>query len=105
MTPTMKNSLVKRFLSLVMLVASAGLVLGAAYAFRRNCEGFGCPNAPLLWSAWGGVYVAIAACGLRLRAGLVPGTPSSRVVTVSLGVLALLGLALVAYWALAHRAA
>lgn len=103
--PMMKNSLAKRFLSLVLLAASAGLVLGAVYAFRRNCEGFGCPNATGLWSAWAGIYALIAACGLRLRAGLLPGTSTRKLVTVSLVVLAVLGVALVGYWVLEHNAA
>jgi hypothetical protein len=101
----MKNSLAKRFLSLVLLVASAGLVLGASYAFRRNCEGFGCPNATVLWSAWAGVYALIAICGLRLRTGLLPGTSSRKLVTASLSVLAALGVTLVCYWVLTRNAA
>lgn len=101
----MKNSLAKRFLSLVLLVGSAGLVLAAAYAFRRNCESFGCPNATVLWSVWTVVYAVIGVCGLRLRAGLLPATPSRKMVTASLGVLAMLGMALIGYWLLAHGAA
>jgi hypothetical protein len=101
----MKNSLAKRFLSLVLLVGSAALVLGAAYALRRNCESFGCPNATFLWSAWTCVYALIGVCGLRLRAGLLPGTPSRRMVMASLGVLAALGITLVGYWMLTRSAA
>lgn len=101
----MKNSWANRFLSLVLLAASAGLVLEATYAFRRNCEGFGCPNASLLWGAWAGVYTVVGVSGLRLVTGLLPGTPARRVVTLSLAVLAVLGLALVGYWALTHNAA
>lgn len=101
---TMKNSLVKRLISLVLLVGTAGLVLGAVYAFRRNCEAFGCPNAAGLWSAWTLVYAVVGVCGLRLRTGLVPGTPSRKMVSASLGVLAALGLTLVGYWVLTRGA-
>ncbi len=101
----MKNSLLNRLLGFVLLVASAGLVLGALYAFRRNCEGFGCPNAGLLWGSWAAVYAVVGASGASLRRRLLPGTPSRRAVTFSLGVLAALGVVLVGYWAVARIAA
>ena len=100
----MKNSFVGGLFSLVFAICCAGLVLGASYALRRNCEGFGCPNAVVLWSAWIGVYLVVGSCGLRLRTGLLPGTRSRTMVSVSLAVLAVLGVALAGYWWLIHDA-
>jgi predicted membrane protein len=101
----MKNSLTNRLLSLVLLLGSVGLVFGAAYAFRRSCESFGCPNSPILWSAWTILYAVIGAIGLRLRSKLMPGTNSRAIATTSLVVLAVLGITLASYWVLARRAA
>jgi hypothetical protein len=93
----MKNSLVKRALSLLLAVCSAILALGATYALRRRCEAFGCPNSGILWTAWTIIYVATGAIGVRLRAGLVPGTPSRTLASGSLAVLAVLGVLLASY--------
>lgn len=100
----MKNAFAKRLLSLVLLVGTGCLVLGAAYALRRNCESFGCPNAGVLWTAWTAVYAVVVTCGLRLRAALLPKSPSRAIVTASLAALAVLGIVLSGYWLLVHNA-
>lgn len=92
-----KNSLIQRLLSVVLIVPTAGLALGAVWALRRNCEGFGCPNAGTLWSAWIAVYLLVLGCGWRLRGGLLPGSPSRRIASACLAVLALIGALLAGY--------
>ena len=94
----MKNSFMRRFLCLLLLVCSAILVLGASYALRIRCEAFGCPNAGILWSIWTLIYLAIGTMGLRLRTGLVPGTPTRTLASACLATLAAVGLALAGYW-------
>lgn len=102
---TLINTFMSWLLSLVFAVCTTGLVLGATYAFRRNCEDFGCPNSAIFWSIWIGVYLIAGASGLGLRKAQKPGTRSRVITTVCLALLAALGAALAGYWWLIHDAA